>query len=48
MQKIYLMIKAANCMGCYAREIACLRVCPTGCIELGGKKSIAAVFEKKL
>jgi Fe-S-cluster-containing dehydrogenase component len=25
---------------------ACMSVCPTGCIILGGKKSIAAVFEK--
>jgi NAD-dependent dihydropyrimidine dehydrogenase PreA subunit len=38
------MIKEENCMGCYA----CMPVCPTRCIELGGKKSIAAMFEKKL
>jgi Fe-S-cluster-containing dehydrogenase component len=25
---------------------ACMSVCPTGCIGFGGKKSIAAVFEK--
>ena len=24
---------------------ACMSVCPTGCIRLGEKKSIAAVFE---
>lgn len=28
------------------KQPACLSVCPTGCINLGGKKSIAAVFEK--
>ena len=28
------------------KQPACLSVCPTGCISLGGKKSIAAVFEK--
>jgi Fe-S-cluster-containing dehydrogenase component len=27
---------------------ACVGVCPTGCISLGGKKSIAAVFEKTI
>jgi Fe-S-cluster-containing dehydrogenase component len=25
---------------------ACMSVCPTGCISLGGRKSIAAVFER--
>jgi Fe-S-cluster-containing dehydrogenase component len=25
---------------------ACMSVCPTECIGLGGKRSIAAVFEK--
>ena len=29
------------------KKPACLGVCPTGCISLGGSKSIAAVFEKK-
>ena len=29
------------------KQPACLSVCPTGCIYLGGKKSIAAVFEKR-
>ena len=28
------------------RRPACMTVCPTGCIYLSGKKSIAAVFEK--
>jgi Fe-S-cluster-containing dehydrogenase component len=28
------------------KQPACISVCPTGCIYLGGKKSIAAVFEK--
>jgi len=27
------------------KQPACISVCPTGCIHLGGKKSIAAVFE---
>ena len=27
---------------------ACMRACPTGCIYLGGPKSIAAVFEKPI
>lgn len=27
---------------------ACMSVCPTGCIYLGGQKSIAAVFEKTI
>jgi Fe-S-cluster-containing dehydrogenase component len=29
------------------KQPACISVCPTGCISLGGKKSIAAVFEKR-
>jgi len=29
------------------KKPACLSVCPTGCISLGGEKSIAAVFEKR-
>jgi Fe-S-cluster-containing dehydrogenase component len=29
------------------KQPACLSVCPTGCIYLSGKKSIAAVFEKR-
>ena len=29
------------------KKPACISVCPTGCISLGGKKSIAAVFEKR-
>jgi len=28
------------------KQPACISVCPTACITLGGKKSIAAVFEK--
>ena len=28
------------------KQPACKSVCPTGCIYLGGQKSIAAVFEK--
>jgi len=28
------------------KKPACMSVCPTGCISLGGQKSIAAVFEK--
>ena len=28
------------------KKPACISVCPTACISLGGKKSIAAVFEK--
>ena len=28
------------------KQPACISVCPTACISLGGKKSIAAVFEK--
>ena len=28
------------------KKLACMSVCPTGCISLGGQKSIAAVFEK--
>ena len=28
------------------KKPACLSICPTGCISLGKKKSIAAVFEK--
>jgi Fe-S-cluster-containing dehydrogenase component len=28
------------------KQPACISVCPTGCIYLGGKKSIAAAFEK--
>ena len=27
------------------KQPACMSVCPTGCISLGGQKSIAAVFE---
>jgi formate dehydrogenase iron-sulfur subunit len=30
------------------RQPACVGVCPTGCIYLGGKKSIAAVFEETI
>ena len=30
-----------------AKKPACLSVCPTGCITMGGQKRIAAVFEKK-
>jgi len=30
------------------KKPACLSVCPTGCISLGGEKSIAAVFEKRV
>ncbi len=42
---------AVKCDVCYSRllegkKTACMSVCPTGCISLGGKKSIAAVFEK--
>jgi Fe-S-cluster-containing dehydrogenase component len=42
---------AVKCDLCLHRLIenkqpACISVCPTGCIYLGGKKSIAAVFEK--
>jgi Fe-S-cluster-containing dehydrogenase component len=29
------------------KQPACISVCPTRCIYLGGKKSIAAVFEKQ-
>ena len=29
------------------KKPACISVCPTGCISLGGEKSIAAVFEKR-
>ena len=29
------------------KKPACISVCPTECIYLGGKKSIAAVFEKR-
>jgi Fe-S-cluster-containing dehydrogenase component len=29
------------------KQPACISVCPTGCISIGGKKSIAAVFEKR-
>jgi Fe-S-cluster-containing dehydrogenase component len=29
------------------KQPACISVCPTGCIHLGGTKSIAAVFEKR-
>ena len=29
------------------KQPACISVCPTECIYLGGKKSIAAVFEKR-
>jgi Fe-S-cluster-containing dehydrogenase component len=28
------------------KQPACVSVCPTGCIHLSEKKSIAAVFEK--
>lgn len=28
------------------KQTACMVVCPTRCIRLGGKKSVAAVFEK--
>ena len=43
---------AIKCDLCYSRILegkttACMSVCPTGCISLGGKKSIAAVFEKE-
>jgi len=30
------------------KKPACMSVCPTGCISLGGQKSIAAVFEKTI
>lgn len=30
------------------RPPACISVCPTGCIRLGGEKSIAAVFERPI
>jgi len=30
------------------KQPACISVCPTGCIHLDGKKSIAAVFENKI
>jgi Fe-S-cluster-containing dehydrogenase component len=29
------------------KQPACISVCPTGCIYLGGKESIAAVFERR-
>ena len=29
-----------------SQKPACLSVCPTGCITLAGKKSVAAVFER--
>ena len=29
------------------KKPACISVCPTGCISLGGEKSIAAVFERR-
>lgn len=29
------------------KQPACISVCPTGCISLGGEKSIAAVFERR-
>ena len=28
------------------KKPACLSVCPTGCITMGGEKSVAAVFER--
>lgn len=42
---------AVKCDVCYSRlakgkNTACMSVCPTGCISLGGKQSIAAVFER--
>ncbi len=30
------------------KQPACMSVCPTGCIDLGAKRSIAAVFEHKI
>jgi Fe-S-cluster-containing dehydrogenase component len=29
------------------KQPACISVCPTGCIYLGGKENIAAVFERR-
>jgi Fe-S-cluster-containing dehydrogenase component len=30
----------------HEKKPACLSVCPTGCITMGGEKSVAVVFER--
>ena len=47
-ERLEVAVKCDLCLHRLAenKQPACISVCPTACISLGGKKSIAAVFEK--
>ena len=47
-EELEVAIKCDLCLERLAsgKKPACLSVCPTGCITMGGKKSVAAVFER--
>jgi len=47
-EELEVAIKCDLCLERLAsgKKPACLSVCPTGCITMGGEKSVAAVFER--